>query len=122
MEVKGGMYREIFLVTPEENMQVCTFVKTLLFSCPVFHISWMNILIGNILFSLTSFPTKKSVDIFSSTSRFLLEEALISVYGFSLMGVLSALRDFAFPGKKPVTSFCYTLEFIRPSKSFVLQR
>lgn len=100
MEVKYGMFRKIFLATPEENMQVHTFVKTLLFSCSVFQKSWINILIGNILFSLTSFPKKKLVDIFSSTSRFLLEEALISVYGLSLMGVLSALRDFAFPGKQ----------------------
>lgn len=86
-------------------MQDHTLVKILLFSCSVFQIAWINILIGNILFSLTSFPAKKSVDIFSSTSRFLLVYVLISVYGLSLMGVLSALRDFAFPGKQQLHLF-----------------
>lgn len=100
VEVKGGMYREILLVIREKNMQVHTFVKTLLFSCSVFQMSWINILISNTLFSLTSFPRRNSVDIFSSTCKFLLEKALISVYGFSLMGVLSALIDLAFPGRK----------------------
>lgn len=99
VEVKGGMFREIFLVIPEENMQVHTFVKTLLFNSSVFQISWINIFTSNTLFSLTSFPTKKSVDIFSSSSRFLLEEALISVYVLSLMGALSVLRGLTLPGK-----------------------
>lgn len=99
VEVKGGMFREIFLVIPEENMQVHTFVKTLLFNSSIFQISWINIFIGNTLFSLTAFPTKKSVDMFSSSSRFLLEEALISVNGLSLTGALTAPRALALPGK-----------------------
>jgi len=81
-------------------MQVLTFVKILLFNCSVFRISWINILISNLFFSLTSVPTKNSVEIFSSPFSFLLEEVLISVYGLSLAGASSVVRDCTFSGEQ----------------------
>lgn len=81
-------------------MQVHTFVKTLLFNCSVSQIFLINIFISNLLFSLTSVPTKKPVEIFSSAFRFLLEGALMSVYGLSLAGTSSVFRDCTFSGKQ----------------------